>query len=157
KATRGVIDYGAWQSYAWGRLTGWELGEARASPALTGRRDRIAFAEFYRELDGKDFVSSSAMNPRPPVFTGPIPYAGQEARRTDLANFKAGLTKVKAEEGFITSVAPGSFARRQNQYYKTDEEFLYALADAMREEYQAIIEAGFVLQLDDPGLPDNWD
>ena len=75
----------------------------------------------------------------------------------DLANFKAALARVKAEEGFITSVAPGSFARRQNRYYKSDEEFLFALGEAMREEYQAIVEAGFVLQLDDPGLPDTWD
>ena len=64
---------------------------------------------------------------------------------------------VKAEEGFITAVAPGSFGRRQNEYYKTDEEFLFALADALKEEYKAIIDAGFVLQIDDPGLPDNWD
>ena len=54
-------------------------------------------------------------------------------------------------------MAPGSFARRQNRYYKSDEEFLCALGEAMREEYKAIVEAGFVLQLDDPGLPDSWD
>ena len=64
---------------------------------------------------------------------------------------------MKAEEGFITAVAPGSFARRQNQYYKSDEEFLHALAEALREEYKAIVDAGLVLQLDDPGLPDTWD
>ena len=64
---------------------------------------------------------------------------------------------MKSEEGFITSVAPGSFARRQNRCYASDEEFLQALGEAMREEYQAIVEAGFVLQLDDPGLPDTWD
>jgi len=64
---------------------------------------------------------------------------------------------VKAEEGFITAVAPGSFARRQNQYYKSDEEFLHALAEALREEYKAIVDAGLILQLDDPGLPDTWD
>jgi 5-methyltetrahydropteroyltriglutamate--homocysteine methyltransferase len=64
---------------------------------------------------------------------------------------------VTAEEGFITAVAPGSFARRQNRYYRSDEEFLHALAEALREEYKAIIEAGFILQLDDPGLPDTWD
>jgi 5-methyltetrahydropteroyltriglutamate--homocysteine methyltransferase len=91
------------------------------------------------------------------VFTGPIAYVGQQALSADLANFKAALAKVKAEEGFITSVAPGSFARRQNRYYASDEEFLHALGEAMREEYQAIVEAGFVLQLDDPGLPDTWD
>jgi 5-methyltetrahydropteroyltriglutamate--homocysteine methyltransferase len=91
------------------------------------------------------------------VFTGPVAYVGQQALSADLANFKAALAKVKAEEGFITSVAPGSFARRQNRYYASDEGFLQALGEAMREEYQAIVEAGFVLQLDDPGLPDTWD
>ena len=70
--------------------------------------------------------------------------------------FKAALAKVKAEEGFVTSVAPGSLARRPNRYYASDEEFLHALGEAMREEhraYQAIVEAGFVSRLDDPGLP----
>ena len=70
--------------------------------------------------------------------------------RADLANFKAALAKVTAAEGFITAVAPGSFARRQNRYYASDEAFLHALAEALREEYKAIIDAGFVLQLDDP-------
>src|SRR5215469_14858153 len=150
------IDYGAWSSYAWRRLSGWEPGEPGRLPALAGRRDRQKFAEFYRELDATSFRSSSSLGGRPPVFTGPITYIGREALRTDLANFKAALAKVNAEEGFITSVAPGSFARRQNRYYASDEEFLQALGEAMREEYQAVIEAGFVLQLDDPGLPDTW-
>jgi 5-methyltetrahydropteroyltriglutamate--homocysteine methyltransferase len=157
KATRGAIDYGAWQSYAWGRLGGWEPGEPRGLPALAGRRDRQNFAAFYRELDSTSFLSSSAVTPRPPVVTGPLRYIGHEAVKADIANFTAALATVKAEEGFITSVAPGSFARRQNQYYKTDEEFLFALADALKEEYKAIIDAGLVLQLDDPGLPDSWD
>ncbi len=157
KATRGAIDYGAWQSYAWGRLAGWEPGSARQLPALAGRRDRRLFAEFYRELDSTSFLTSSTASGRPPMVTGPIRYTGHDAVRADLANFKAALAAVKAEEGFITSVAPGSFARRQNQHYKTDEEYLYALADALKHEYAAIIEAGFVLQLDDPGLPDSWD
>jgi len=157
KTTSGPIDYGAWSSYAWGRLSGWEPGEPGRLPALAGRRDRQKFAEFYRELDATSFRSSSSLGGRPPVFTGPITYICREAVRTDLANFKAALAKVNAEEGFITSVAPGSFARRQNRYYASDEEFLQALGEAMREEYQAVIEAGFVLQLDDPGLPDTWD
>jgi 5-methyltetrahydropteroyltriglutamate--homocysteine methyltransferase len=157
KATRGEIDYGAWQSYAWGRLAGWEPGEPGQLPALAGRRDRRIFADFYKELDSTSFLSSSAMSGRPPVFTGPIRYIGQEAVRADLINFQEALAGLKIEEGFITSVAPGSFARRQNRYYPTDEAFLYALADALKEEYAAIIDAGFVLQLDDPGLPDSWD
>lgn len=157
KATRGAIDYGAWQSYAWGRLSGWELGEPRPSPALTNRRDRVRFADFYSELDGTSFLSSSATVSRPPVVTEPIAYTGGDAVRADIANFKAALATVGAEEGFITSVAPGSFARRQNQYYKSDEEFVFALGEALRAEYTAIVEAGLVLQLDDPGLPDSWD
>ncbi len=157
KASLGAIDYGAWSSYAWARLSGWEPGEPGRLPALAGRRDRQKFAEFYAELDATSFRSSSSLGGRPPVFTGPIVYVGQQAVRADLANFKAALAKVTAEEGFITAVAPGSFARRQNRYYNSDEAFLYALAEALREEYQAIVEAGFVLQLDDPGLPDTWD
>jgi len=157
KTSSGAIDYGAWSSYAWGRLSGWQPGEPGRLPALAGRRDRLKFAEFYRELDATSFRSSSSMGGRPPVFVGPIEYIGHRALSADLANFKAALAEVNAEEGFITSVAPGSFARRQNQYYKSDEEFLQALAEAMREEYKAIVDAGFVLQLDDPGLPDSWD
>jgi 5-methyltetrahydropteroyltriglutamate--homocysteine methyltransferase len=157
KASSGPIDYGSWSSYAWARLGGWEAGEPGRLPALAGRRDRARFAEFYAELDATGFRSSSSLGGRPPVFTGPIAYVGHQAVRTDLANFKAALAKVTAEEGFITAVAPGSFARRQNRYYASDEAFLQALADALREEYKAIIEAGLVLQLDDPGLPDTWD
>jgi 5-methyltetrahydropteroyltriglutamate--homocysteine methyltransferase len=157
KATRGAIDYGAWSSYAWARLTGWEPGEAGPLPALASRRDRQIFADFYRELDSTSFLSSSSMGGRPPVFTAPVAYVGHRAVQRDIANFKAALAEVKAEEGFITSVAPGSFGRRQNRYYPSDEAFLFALGEAMREEYRAILDAGFVLQLDDPGLPDSWD
>jgi 5-methyltetrahydropteroyltriglutamate--homocysteine methyltransferase len=157
KATRGPIDYGAWSSYAWARLTGWEQGAPGVLPALAGRRERQKFAEFYRELDATSFLSSSSLGGRPPMFTGPIAYIGHAAVERDIANFKAGLGEVSAEEGFISAVAPGSFARRQNRYYRSDEEFLFALGEALREEYRAIIEAGFVLQLDDPGLPDSWD
>jgi 5-methyltetrahydropteroyltriglutamate--homocysteine methyltransferase len=142
KTTSGAIDYGAWSSYAWGRLSGWEQGEPGRLPALAGRRERLKFAEFYREFDATSFRSSSSLGGRPPVVTGPIAYVGQQALNADLANFKAALAKVEAEEGFITSVAPGSFARRQNGYYASDKAFLHSLGEAMREEYQAIVKAG---------------
>ena len=71
----------------------------------------------------------------------------------DLANFKAALAKVTAEEGFITAVAPGRFARRQNRYYSSDEAFLEALAEALREEYKAIIEAGLCCSSTTPDCP----
>ena len=113
--------------------------------------------EFYRELDATSFLSSSSLGGRPPVFTGPIAYIGGAAVKRDIENFTAALGEVKAEEGFLSSVAPGSFARRQNRHYPSDEEFLFALGEAMREEYRAIVDAGLVLQLDDRGLPDSWD
>ena len=75
----------------------------------------------------------------------------------DIANLKKAMAAAGAEEGFMCSIGPGSFARGEDLYYKTEEEFLFASADAMREEYKAIVDAGFVLQIDDPGLPDNWD
>ena len=86
-----------------------------------------------------------------PVCVGPVAYTGQDAIAADIANFKAALEAAGVEEGFMTSVAPGSAARIGNAYYKTDEEFMFACADAMREEYKAIVDAGLILQLDDPG------
>ena len=67
------------------------------------------------------------------------------------------LQAAEVEGGFMTAVAPGSASRIGNSYYKTEEELLYACADAMREEYKAILDAGFVLQLDDPAIAENWD
>jgi 5-methyltetrahydropteroyltriglutamate--homocysteine methyltransferase len=67
------------------------------------------------------------------------------------------LSASGVQEGFMTSVAPASLMRFANNYYKTDEEFLFACADAMREEYKAITDAGLVLQLDDPAIAENWD
>jgi 5-methyltetrahydropteroyltriglutamate--homocysteine methyltransferase len=82
---------------------------------------------------------------------------GHAAITADIANFKAGLQAAGMTEGFMTSVAPGSASRIGNKYYATDEEFLYACADAMREEYKAIVDAGLILQLDDPAIAENWD
>src|SRR5262249_37700740 len=74
-----------------------------------------------------------------------------------ITNVKAALAAAHVDEGFLTSIAPGSASRIANVYYKTDEEFLFACADAMRAEYKAIIDAGLVLQLDDPAIAENWD
>jgi 5-methyltetrahydropteroyltriglutamate--homocysteine methyltransferase len=70
---------------------------------------------------------------------------------------KAAMAKAGVEEGFMTSVAPASFARGEDMHYKTEEDFVAAAAEAMREEYRAIVEGGLILQIDDPSLPDNWD
>jgi 5-methyltetrahydropteroyltriglutamate--homocysteine methyltransferase len=169
KAMGHKINYGAWWSYSFQRLSGLELTEGSlwdvaprrrkaGEVVLTSfgdRRDRERFRAAYTDPD-----SGVSTGPRPtrfPVCTGPLTYTGQAAIAADIANFKAGLAAAGVGQGFMTSVAPGSASRIGNSYYKTDEEFLFACADAMREEYEAIVDAGLILQLDDPSIAENWD
>jgi 5-methyltetrahydropteroyltriglutamate--homocysteine methyltransferase len=87
------------------------------------------------------------------VCTGPVSYKGLAALQQDIATLKEALAGVRHEEAFMPAVSPSNLANwNRNEYYKTEEEYLYALADALREEYRAIIDAGLVLQVDDPLL-----
>jgi 5-methyltetrahydropteroyltriglutamate--homocysteine methyltransferase len=162
------VNYGSWWRYSWSRLGGldpngpslYEMEARRSSPGhvvLTSfgdRRDRTRFAAAYNDPD-----SGITTGPRPPapICIAPIHYAGHEAIKADIARFKGALAAAGVEEGFMTAVAPASASRIGNAYYKTEEELLYACADAMREEYKAILDAGLVLQLDDPAIAENWD
>ncbi len=162
------VQYGSWWRYSWQRLGGlkiegpspYDTTPRRSRPGevvLTSfgdRRDRSQFAAAYADPE-----SGITTGPRPPapVCVGPITYTGHDAIATDIANFKAAMQAAGVEEGFMSSVAPGSASRIANTYYKTEEELLYACADAMREEYKAIVDAGLVLQLDDPAIAENWD
>ncbi len=162
------VNYGAWWRYSWQRLGGldlhgpslYEMAPRRSRPGavvLTSfgdRRDRTRFAAAYGDPE-----SGITTGPRPaaPVCVAPLTYAGHDAIRADIANFKAALQQAGIAEGFMTAVAPGSASRIGNEHYKTEEELLYACADAMREEYQAIVDAGLILQLDDPAIAENWD
>ena len=109
--------------------------------------------------DPESGVSSNRGGPgmKLPVCIDKITYTGQAAIAADIAHFKAGLAAAGIDEGFMTSIAPGSASRIGNEYYKTEEELIFACADAMREEYKAIIDAGLILQLDDPSIAENWD
>jgi 5-methyltetrahydropteroyltriglutamate--homocysteine methyltransferase len=163
------VNYGAWWSYSFQRLGGLELGgpglfampARRSQPgqvvltSFADRRDRERFAAAYQDPE-----AGVSTGPRPasfPVCTGPITYTGNEAIAADIEHFSAALAEAGIEEGFMTSIAPGSAARIGNEYYATEEEFIWACADAMREEYLAITDAGLVLQLDDPSIAENWD
>ena len=164
-------DYGAWWTYAFARMEGFvpaesvpELARKRSSvvdPGLTVgvRRDWQKFSEFYQdpESSGTLLGSSARRTTRRPVCTSPIRYIGQATVQADIANMKKAMEAAGVEEGFMTSVGPGSFARGEDLYYKSGEEFIFASAEAMREEYKAIVDGGLVLQIDDPSLPDNWD
>ena len=163
------VNYGAWWNYVFLRLGGLQLdgpsldhmtprsGRAGEIVLLNAarRRDRVRFAEAYADRESGVF-----MGPRPstgPVCVGPISYIGHDAIKTDIENFKSALAAAGVAEGFMTSVAPGSAYRIPNRHYQDDEAFLYAWAEAMREEYRAIVEAGLILQLDDPATATGWD
>jgi 5-methyltetrahydropteroyltriglutamate--homocysteine methyltransferase len=171
KAMSASLDYGAWWNYAYARLAGFTPADKapQAGPRLSSvagiglttfanRRDWQQFSEFYRDPESTSLQGSIARRVgQRPVCTGAIKYTGQDAVRADIENLKNGLKAAGLEEGFICSVSPGSFARSGDLHYKTEEEFVFAVADAMHEEYKAVVEAGLVLQIDDPSLPDNWD
>jgi len=164
-------DYGSWWTYVFQRLGGLELVEAgvldiRQAPPKPGqlalasfaeRRDWLEFSEAYGDPSSGAALPNPDIGTGAPVVRGPITYTGQEGIQQDIANFKAALAAAGLEEGFLNSVAPGSCARFGNEYYANDEELTYACADAMREEYTAIIDAGLILQLDDPAIAENWD
>jgi 5-methyltetrahydropteroyltriglutamate--homocysteine methyltransferase len=117
------------------------------------RREWRAFREYYEEYLPR------AMPPAAPptVCRGPIAYKGEAQLRRDLENFKAALQGVHVEEAFVPAIAPAMVGRGQNQFYATEEEYVFAVAEALKTEYRAIVDAGFILQIDDPGLGETWD
>jgi 5-methyltetrahydropteroyltriglutamate--homocysteine methyltransferase len=126
-------------------------------------RDYLAFPAVYDEnklmLAARPIVAA-----RPPAgqrssaFTGAIKYIGQREVQADIDNLKAGLAAANAEEGFVTALSPTNLeVFYRNEFYRTDEDYLEALADAMHEEYKAITDAGFLLQIDDPQLVTYYD
>ena len=147
------VNYRAWWSYSFNRLGGLDLAgpglydapPMRSRPgevvltSFSDRRDRIKFLQVY-----KDEVTTGPGMAKWPVCTGPVVYKGQEAIKADIAHFKTALKASGVEEGFMTSVAPASAARFSNVYYKSDEEFMFAVGEAMREEYKAIIDATYL-------------
>jgi 5-methyltetrahydropteroyltriglutamate--homocysteine methyltransferase len=162
-------DYGTWWTYVFERLANIELTDltiseipqAKAKPgeirlaSFGERRDWQAFLDAY--LDPTAGVGLPNVAMIAPVCRGPISYQGQDDVQRDIADMKAAMAAAGISDGFLNSVAPGSCARFGNEFYADDEEMMYACADAMREEYTAIIDAGLVLQLDDPAIAENWD
>jgi 5-methyltetrahydropteroyltriglutamate--homocysteine methyltransferase len=154
------VNYGAWWSYAFQRLSGLELRPETASRNFrhfTSRRDYTKFSAAYTDPESGVTLGSKPASRSLPTCVAPLRYTGYEAVKADIANFKAALEAAGIEEGFMTSIGPGSLARFGNDYYKTEEEFIAACAGAMHEEYKAIIDSGLVLQIDDPGIAESWD
>jgi 5-methyltetrahydropteroyltriglutamate--homocysteine methyltransferase len=137
----------SWSQYALERLSGFERRPVKPgeNPFARGA-DRERFSEFYAELDARDGVATTSES----VCIAPVAYTGQAELQRDIDNLKAALSNTKVEEAFLPVAAPASvIPDRKNEFYKTDEDCLRAIAEAMRTEYRMIVDAGFLLQLDD--------
>jgi 5-methyltetrahydropteroyltriglutamate--homocysteine methyltransferase len=141
-----------WASYILDRVGGFELRPAPAGTEVYNRfgREREEFADFYSQNTVGEWT------PQVMVCSGPITYDNTQVLR-DIDNFKNALKTVEVEEAFMPVVAPASFLREaHNEYYPTEEAYVFAIADALRQEYRAILDAGFVLQVDDAVLATMW-
>lgn len=156
-----VTKGGDWLSYVDERFGGFEERPADGSkPLIQQGKDREDFAEFYRYASEKGtlfYLPGMQIKQSRPirVCTAPITYRGQEALAREIEMLKS---LAPGEETFLTSTAPASIeVYRRNEFYKSEEEFVFALAEAMRIEYETIVNAGLILQVDDAWLPALWD
>ena len=146
-----------WEQYVIERLSGFSEPPPTASgappPAAPAWGDFARFADFYGEMFPKEQYQE-----RPFPCTGPISYTGHAALERDIANLTSGVAAANAHAGFLPVVAPASAtALSPNHYYKTDEEYIYAMAEALRVEYKTILDAGLFVQIDDAHLPFMYD
>ncbi len=156
----------SWQTYSRGRLSGLEFrplreGEDRAYGAITARESKY-FPEFFAQgpvgFGGRRPTVPQPTTPEGVFCVGPLTYIGQEEYKRDIAWIKDAASKVPGiGELYLSALAPATIEHwMRNTYYKTQEEMLFAIADAMHEEYKAITDAGIILQIDDPDLPDGY-
>ncbi len=134
-------------SYINQRLGGFEV-DTHSGPRnqWATSREGLSFPEFYAQ-------THPASRHTHMVCTGPITYQGHAQLKRDIDNFKAALAGAKVEEAFMPAISPANIEDWQrNAYYKTQEEYVFAIADAMREEYKTIVDAGLLVQIDDPRL-----
>jgi 5-methyltetrahydropteroyltriglutamate--homocysteine methyltransferase len=171
----GEIGKISWIAYLFERIGGLKVREARPGGTIwPPSRDRQAFPEFYAEEDAElarhrrrvQTLGAKGLRERQGVVpsgpeqwtcTGPIEYEGMALLQQDIGNLKAALAGVAVTNAFLPVVAPASVYWLHNEYYKTDEEFVYAVATALRTEYRAIADSGLLLQVDDAVLVHEYD
>jgi 5-methyltetrahydropteroyltriglutamate--homocysteine methyltransferase len=152
----------SWSRYILDRLSGFEERHDKSPgfKAAVAGKDRRDFAEFYEEYEaaygfvgmGKTFKTGSWF------VTGPIRYTGQALIQRDIEDIKRGITGSGAADAFMPLVAPASVVpQRTDEFYKSEEEALFAIADAVHEEYKAVIDAGLIAQIDDAFLASVYD
>jgi len=141
----------SWSLYALKRLSGFECREVKGANPFARGADRQRFADFYAELEGRgDGKDWSNVTRTDAVCVGEIKYNGLFELQRDIDNLKAATKAAGVDEAFLPVAAPSSaIPDRKNEYYKSDEELVVALAEALRTEYRAIVDSGFLLQVDD--------
>jgi 5-methyltetrahydropteroyltriglutamate--homocysteine methyltransferase len=157
----GEMSKTTFSDYVSTRLGGLEPTDRPYISPISGR-DLKEFPEYFdtstmRQAQGERGARGGGV--RRVIFQcrGPMTYTGQQAVQTDIANLKAALAGTSFEEAYLPAVAPGSIEHwLKNSHYTNEEAFLYAIGDAMHEEYKAIVDAGLILQIDDPDLADGW-
>jgi 5-methyltetrahydropteroyltriglutamate--homocysteine methyltransferase len=170
----GEMGKSSWITYLYERTSGIEprMVATEGGRVYPPSRDRLAFPEFYVEHDRQQaeeaFEAMGMVLPEAPgegeeapltrkyFVTGPLVYDSSALQR-DIANFKQALDGVDVVDSFLPVVAPASAYWLENEHYATEEEFVFALADALHEEYKAIVDAGFLLQVDDAVLVHEYD
>ena len=166
-AMRRATDFGAWWSYVYDRMTGFELRSEHAKKGRAawtfGSKERREFAEFYAEEASAGQTSTSQQGATSTArmygltCVAPVKYTGHAAIARDIASLKAAVGEAQIEDVFMTAVSPATLQILPNEHYRTKEDYTWALAEAIREEYKAIVDAGFILQIDDPALVDIYD
>lgn len=165
-----AVNYGAWWSYIFDRVSGLELtgsdhfsaDPVRSAPGdvrlttFPDRRDWTTFAEAYQDPTSGITVGAQTTFP---AATGPVAYSetGRELVAQDIANAQAAFDAAGYEHGFLNSLSPGSGSRIVDAHYGDVDSFLDAWVEVMRPEYEAIAAAGLTVQVDDPSIAENWD
>jgi len=147
--TDGEMSKPSFITYVTERLSGFTRSTEPGTLPWGGSKEVTAFPEFY-EPSLRQSPNASA-----PRFacTGPITYTGHARVQADIATLKTALAGLDVAEAFLPAIAPSNVEGRQpNEFYQTDEDYLFAIAEAMHEEYTAIVDAGLLLQIDDPRL-----
>lgn len=152
---------GDWLRYMQNRFGGFtEIAAGDEKPLIERGKDREEFADFYRYATERGtlfYAPGAQIAKKRPVqaCTGPVTYVGQAELKKEI---EVTVAVAGTANAFLTSTAPGSLeVYRHNSYYKNDEDYVFALAEAMRIEYEAIAAAGLILQIDDAWLPALWD
>ena len=163
KAMRRRDDLGAWWSYIYERIAGFETRQAQVEKGRSawtrGSKEHREFAEFYKDmgLSGSGLGNTSTNKLVGLVCTGPVKFTGNAYVQRDIANLKVALRGQSLNDVFMSSVSPAMLQILPNEYYGSGEDYAWALAEAIREEYRAIVDAGFIVQIDDPGIVEIYD